>query len=253
MIKEEDLNRQIEKIINHPLFNKSKRSVSFLRYTCKKSIQGKQDHIKEYSIAVDAFGLDPSFDPQTDPRIRVEARRLRKKLQEYYLMEGKNDSILISIPKGSYIAEFCERSDSPALCKKSPGHKDFIFAFKGFVIRTPEPELSGEKYFKSKDYISLGLYRALFKKSDNVKQNASFSNLKYYFVTFDVHSNSNGISLIAAISSGEQQLLHRFKSTFSPEGRENTTQEIDEETEKAVLAILDCCEEHSNGRLADRS
>jgi hypothetical protein len=55
------------------------------------------------------LGRSPSFDPKTDPIVRVEAGRLRARLGAYYQNEGKHDAILIDLPKGGYVPEFSER------------------------------------------------------------------------------------------------------------------------------------------------
>ena len=44
---------------------------------------------------MDVLGRQPSFDPRLDPIVRVEAGRLRKKLEKYYENEGRAESIRI--------------------------------------------------------------------------------------------------------------------------------------------------------------
>ena len=53
-----------------------------------------------YTLGIDVFDRDVDFDPQVDPIVRIEAGRLRRALERYYLTEGKNDPIVIRIPKG---------------------------------------------------------------------------------------------------------------------------------------------------------
>ena len=67
---------------------------------------GRGDRIKAYSIAVEVFGRGVSFDPQTDPIVRIEAGHLRRALERYYLTAGHADPILITIPKGGYVPTF---------------------------------------------------------------------------------------------------------------------------------------------------
>ncbi len=66
----------------------------------------RADRIKAYSIAIEVFGRDASFDAQNDPVVRIEAGRIRRALERYYLTAGRTDPILISIPKGSYMPVF---------------------------------------------------------------------------------------------------------------------------------------------------
>ena len=102
----DEIKDQLDKMLNHSLFKGARRSCSFLRYVTEKTLCGESYQIKEFSIAVDAFGLEPTFDQQIDPRIRVEAKRLRDRLKLYYEGPGKEDPIIINMEKGSYIPCF---------------------------------------------------------------------------------------------------------------------------------------------------
>ncbi|RME97060.1 MAG: hypothetical protein D6768_20580, partial [Chloroflexi bacterium] len=62
--------------------------------------------IKQYTIAVKAFGRPTDFNPRSDPIVRIEAGRLRRGLGRYYHLYGSNDPIVIDIPTGAYIPTF---------------------------------------------------------------------------------------------------------------------------------------------------
>lgn len=99
---------QLEKILASAPFAASTRSQRFLRYVVESSL-GKEpgngeESVKEYAIAVDVFDRDASYDPSIDATVRVEAGRLRARLREYYDEMGRNDPILIAMPKGAYRA-----------------------------------------------------------------------------------------------------------------------------------------------------
>ena len=69
--------------------------------------------LKEYTIATEVFGRRSDYDPRIDSVVRVQAGRLRTKLQEYYTAEGKNDQIVIDLPKGHYHPVFnCPHAES---------------------------------------------------------------------------------------------------------------------------------------------
>src|SRR5918996_6517398 len=99
---------QLQRILDSPAFEASERRKRFLRYIVDESLAGRADRLKGYSIALAVFDRDDSFDPQTDPVVRLEARRLRRALEHYYLTAGRDDPIRIQIPKGGY-APICER------------------------------------------------------------------------------------------------------------------------------------------------
>lgn len=107
----DELRAQLQRILDSPAFEASERRKRFLRYIVDESLAGRADRLKGYSIATAVFERDESFDPQTDPVVRLEARRLRRALEHYYLTAGRDDPVRIEIPKGSY-APICERQVS---------------------------------------------------------------------------------------------------------------------------------------------
>ena len=114
MIEKAAIQQQLEKILKSPSFMASSLLSKFLQYVVEQSLEGKQQNIKAYNIAVDAFGRTTDFDPQKDTIVRIYAGRLRKELAAYYADTGKFDTIRISMPKGSYKPKF-ETVDSKAL------------------------------------------------------------------------------------------------------------------------------------------
>ena len=79
---------------------------AFLRFAVEKTLAGDGAKLKEYVIGTDVFGKGAEFDPRLDPVVRVEARRLRAKLQEYYEGPGQADAIRITFRKGGYAPSF---------------------------------------------------------------------------------------------------------------------------------------------------
>jgi len=77
----------------------------------RAKLGGDEASIKAYSIAVDVFGRPPTFDPQSDPIVRVQARRLRALLEEYYTGEGSGSPVRIYLPVGRYVPEFRSGGD----------------------------------------------------------------------------------------------------------------------------------------------
>jgi tetratricopeptide (TPR) repeat protein len=97
---------QLDRILNSTEFNKSIRMCRFLRLVTQEALNGNGAGLKEYRIGTEVFDKDESFDPRVDPIVRNEARRLRRKLEMYYLVEGKTDPVLIEMPKGGYTPVF---------------------------------------------------------------------------------------------------------------------------------------------------
>jgi hypothetical protein len=105
----EQVRAQLQRILASSAFADAERGSRFLRFVVEAALDGRAGEIKEYVIGVEVLGRSPSFDPKTDPIVRVEAGRLRARLNSFYQSEAKRDAILISLPKGGYVPEFSER------------------------------------------------------------------------------------------------------------------------------------------------
>ncbi|MFG1378409.1 hypothetical protein [Xanthobacter autotrophicus] len=104
----------LERVLAAPDFVASPRLAAFLRFVVEATLEGRADEIKGYTIAVEALGRPPSFDPQSDPIVRVEATRLRRALERYYTTVGAEDPLVIDIPKGGYVPLFRPRTEAEA-------------------------------------------------------------------------------------------------------------------------------------------
>ena len=101
---------ELERILASAPFANAVRSQRFLRYVAEHSLCNADEPLKEYSIAVEAFDRGASYDPAIDATVRVEAGRMRSRLRDYYADAGRNDPLLIEIPRGSYRAVFIQRA-----------------------------------------------------------------------------------------------------------------------------------------------
>ena len=96
----DDVRGHLKSILGSDSFRRSPHASALLSYlvdcALAKSIP------KEYVIATDALGRPADFDPRTDPAVRVEVRRLRQKLLEYYAEIGRDSDLVFELPKGGY-------------------------------------------------------------------------------------------------------------------------------------------------------
>jgi adenylate cyclase len=97
---------QLARIVNSARFISSPRLCRFLTHIVNRTIHGDLDNLKEFSIAVEVFDRNSEYDPNIDATVRVEARRLRAKLKEYYAGPGRNAAVLIGLRPGSYVPIF---------------------------------------------------------------------------------------------------------------------------------------------------
>lgn len=92
----------LEKILASSLFTNTRRLKSLLRYLVLRALERTSGSLNEYRIALEAFDRSESFDPSTDPIVRVEMGRLRARLKRYYDEYAVVDGITFEIPRGTY-------------------------------------------------------------------------------------------------------------------------------------------------------
>jgi adenylate cyclase len=97
---------QLLRILDSPDFRATPRQKKFLKFVVQKVLDGQADEIKGYTVATDVFGRNKNFDPKSDPIVSIEAKRLRRALEHYYLVAGGRDPVRIDIPVGSYVPHF---------------------------------------------------------------------------------------------------------------------------------------------------
>jgi PAS domain-containing protein len=131
-------------------FTTSPRLSRFLSFSVEETLWGRQANLKEYIIGVEVFERTESFDPRVDAIVRVEARRLRSKVEQYYSNEGSRDEIIIYYERGSYSPRILRRSDAETLfhalvppCMQKPPEET---ASKPFVNASNQEKL--EKWLR---------------------------------------------------------------------------------------------------------
>lgn len=109
----EVIQSQLDRILGSPQFRDSLRLTRFLSFAVATTLAGKASCIKAYTIATQALDRGTDFDPQNDPIVRVEAGRLRQALTRYYAKDGRDDPVLIDLPRGTYVPSFRNRASTP--------------------------------------------------------------------------------------------------------------------------------------------
>jgi tetratricopeptide (TPR) repeat protein len=100
---------ELGRILASEPFVASPMLASFLRFVVQETLAGRGDRLKAYTIAVGALDRSDDFDPNDNPLVRVQARRLRQALERWYLTDGRDAELRIELPLGSYVPEFVER------------------------------------------------------------------------------------------------------------------------------------------------
>jgi hypothetical protein len=105
--------RLARRVSDAPQFRKSPRLREFLLFVCDRALQDRQDELREQQIGCVVFHRRPEYNTSEDNIVRVEARKLRMRLEEYFTAEGCGEPVLIEIPKGSYVPVFTPRTAAP--------------------------------------------------------------------------------------------------------------------------------------------
>jgi len=98
--------RQVELILASVDFDASRRSKEFLRFVVEETLAGRGDELSQSVIAIRVFGRQDDFDAVVDPIVRIQAGRLRRSLERYYLLSGRHDPVRIDLPRGTYVPAF---------------------------------------------------------------------------------------------------------------------------------------------------
>lgn len=140
---------QIDRLAASHALHGSESLCRLLRYLAKHVIEHPGTPIKEFQIATEVFGRSADFDPQVDSMVRVQAGRLRSKLNEFYSSDGLEDPIVVGLPKGTYVLSFHHRNNTAA--KPASGAPD--------VAARKESDKSTERRWGT-EVISLSIFLA---------------------------------------------------------------------------------------------
>jgi hypothetical protein len=113
-LAEDPRQQLVQRIIASTNFARSAFLTNFLLYVCDRELRRKVEEITEYQIGVQALGRSASYNPGTDNIVRTYARILRKRLEEYFEGEGRDEPLRLSIPRGGYVPIFHAKEQTPA-------------------------------------------------------------------------------------------------------------------------------------------
>jgi TolB-like protein/Flp pilus assembly protein TadD len=141
-ISEAGIREQLDRILVSKTFQRVPRLKRFLTFIVEETVQGRGGALKEFVVGTEVFDKVANFDPRSDPIVRVQAGRLRATLARYYLEEGRNDDVLIDLPKGHYAAVFRRRESlAPRRLLSSILYRRNSIAILPFSDDTPGREM----------------------------------------------------------------------------------------------------------------
>ena len=132
----EVVERHLQRVLASPGFARNERMSRFLRFIVERQLKGREEELKESLIGIEVFGRKAGFDPQQDSTVRSEASRLRARLAEYYLGEGRADTLIIELPKGGYTPRFRQPEAAPLAAndKRNPHSRPWLIAVAGGLL-----------------------------------------------------------------------------------------------------------------------
>src|ERR1700674_5691126 len=96
----------VRRIVSSTAFQKSTRLRDLLQYVTEQTIHGHAHDLTEQHIGNALFHKPSDYSPLEDSSVRVHARQLRLKLHEYFNEDGRDESLILEIPKGAYAPAF---------------------------------------------------------------------------------------------------------------------------------------------------
>lgn len=156
----ESIRLQLKTILQSEEFSGSNRLRNFLQFVVEETLAGREENLKAYTLATTVFGRKDDFDPLLDPVVRVEAGKLRQRLNTYYVTreDKQEDRIRIDIPKGSYVPVFWEIEKNISAALPATDKKPDAFAQKCSLAVLPFVNIGGTKEI---DYLLSGLAEEL--------------------------------------------------------------------------------------------
>jgi hypothetical protein len=144
-ISPEEIRRALDRILNSKHFSQAPKKRKFVQLICDYHLAGRAKEINEHLIGLEVYERSDRYSPAEDPVVRVAAHDVRKRLEQYYLHEGRNDEVRLEIPVGSYEPVFKLASDIPAEIETHPSGAHALAAIQDRSPQTARLENVGRR------------------------------------------------------------------------------------------------------------
>jgi TolB-like protein/Tfp pilus assembly protein PilF len=135
-----EIQEEVGRVLASSAFARPRRLARLLKYMVEHKLRGEEEHLKETVLGIEVFDRGQDFDPRTDPIVRIDARRLRARLSQYYADEGVANPVVIILEPGSYIPSFRRRGDAEFRGSPIQSQKRASVAVLPFLNLSDQPE-----------------------------------------------------------------------------------------------------------------
>jgi len=248
---------QLEQITKSVEFADANKISAFLTFVTEETLAGRANTLKQYTIAVNAFERQPDFDPSVDPIVRIQAGRLRRRLESYYLKEGAMDPVLIELPRGTYTPCFSlretedipeEKPEKKILSDRKWDYSISVFPFH-FLSASPGNEyvaegVSEELLMELARYQHLTIYREFPTSTTEKGDISQISSSKNARFALRGTIRISGIRIKASVSLVDQATSSQvfgkaFESELEPEKLIAFQEEIAAEVARKIGDIFE--------------
>jgi hypothetical protein len=101
----------VRRVASSNALERSPRLRAFFLHVCQCALDNAPECATEQQIGIRVYERPPGYNPNEDNIVRSQARLLRMKLEHYFANEGKDEPVVITIPKGRYLPVFETRSE----------------------------------------------------------------------------------------------------------------------------------------------
>src|SRR5262245_51981376 len=144
-ISPEEIKRALDRILNSRHFSQAPKKRKFVQLICDYHLAGRAKEINEHLIGLEVYERNDRYSPAEDPVVRVAAHDVRKRLEQYYLHEGRNDEVRLEIPIGSYEPVFKLASDILAELETQPAGAHALAAIQDRSPQRAQLESEGRR------------------------------------------------------------------------------------------------------------
>jgi hypothetical protein len=110
----------VRRVASSTTFERSPRLRAFFLHVCRCALDNKPEAATEQQVGICVYDRPPGYNPNDDNIVRSQARVLRLKLEHHFANEGKDEPVVITIPKGRYLPVFETRFEEPSMVHGGP-------------------------------------------------------------------------------------------------------------------------------------